>query len=278
MPASNSAIAGGNQWFFGGFLDEFGYLKGGTNTAPSSGATGSPMFQIVGVQEATPATPERETIQILGDDDLLGEIPLTSIASRRFTAGYAVQNLTQEANLQGTNVETLGEILMGALDIVEEAEYDTCYILQSRALKQDSGVKGRKGWNGVLIPLAIGKPLGRRAFSSRAAAAFALDITPQIAGYSPWGITHLSSNVGTPGLRYRPFNSEYPIVMERWTGNGALSTFNLSHTPVSVAKTFVAVRRIPATVSSVNTSTPSMTLSAAPADGAEVVALYQFQP
>lgn len=278
MAGSNKTAAGGNKWMFGGFLDEFGYLVGATPSAPSAGATGSAMFNLVGVKSASPAVPERETIQITGDDELIGEIPLTSLASRRFTADIATQDLQQEAYMQGTNVQTVGEILLGVLDSVNEAEYDMTFILQSRALKQDTAVKGKKAWNGVIIPLAAGKPLGRRAFEERAAASFGLDITPQQAGYHPWGLTILDANAGTTGARFFPFSSEYPIIMERFTGNGVLSTFTLSKTPVSAAKTSVWVRRVLATTSSVNTSTPSFTVSAVVASGAEIVVVYEFQP
>lgn len=278
MAASNKILSGGNKYAFGGFLDEFGFLKGGTPTAPSAGATGSPMFQIVGIQTAAPTVPERETIPVLGDDELLGEIPITSITSRRFTIEMAVQDLTVEGYMQDTNVETFGEVLMGVLDSLNEAELDMCYLLQSRALKQDSGVQGKKAWGGIIVPLATGTPLGRRTFGSREAAAYAIDVTPQIAGYNPFGLTILDSNAGTTGLRYRPFHSDYPVIMERWTGTGALSTFTLSKTPVSAAKVFVAVERVAATVSSVSTATPSMTLGSAPANGARIVALYEWVP
>lgn len=279
MSASNKTAAGGNKYAYLGFVDEFGFLIGGTPTAPSSGATGNPMNRLDAIKSAAPAVPEREAIQITGDDDLYGEIPLTSLATRRFNATMAVDDLQRDANLQNTNVETLGEIAMGVLDILDDVDYDTCLILQSRALKGDAGVRGKKAWNGRLVPLATTKPLGRRTFEERAAADFALDITPQLASYNPWGITMLEANAGTTGARYRPFSSEYPIVMERHTGNGVLSTFTLTNKPVSVAKMYVVVNRVLATVTAVSTTTPySFTVSAAPADGAKIITMMEFQP
>jgi hypothetical protein len=217
-------------------------------------------------------------VQVTGDDDLLGEFDFASLTSRSFVAEFAVQDLATEALLLGTNVETLGEIKLGALDVLNPADLNVCLIIQSRAKKQDTGVVGQSGWQGVIIPLATAAPLGRDTFNERSPGVFRLQITPQTASNNPWGITILDANTGTTGLRYRPFTSENPITMHAHTGTGALQTFTLDYAPISAAKTSVTSRRVAQTVSAVSTSAPySVTISTtAPIAGSQIVTVYEF--
>lgn len=277
MASFNKSIAAGNAYAFIGFIDSNGFMIGSATTAPVSGAAGSPMIPLLGIKTAAPTVPEREVVQVTGDDDLLGEFDFSSHTSRSFVAEFAVQDLATEALLLGTNVETLGEIRLGALDVLNPAELNVCLIIQSRAKKQDAGTVGQAGWQGVIIPLATAAPLGRDSFSERSPGVFRLQITPQTASNNPWGVTILDANTGTTGLRYRPFNAEKPITMHAHTGTGALSTFTLDYQPVSAAKTSVTQRRVAASVSSVSTSSPySVTVGAAPIGGAPIVTVYEF--
>jgi len=277
MAAATKIIGAGNKYHFLGFLDSFGYLTGGNSSAPASGAAGSGMYRIVGVKSAAPTIPESDVVQATGDDDLLVEFQFQSIATRRFTVDVAVHDQTLVSRLQNTLIETVGEIAFGAFDILDAPEYDVSLILQSRHKKFDDATKGKKAWGGYLIPLANAQALGRVAFTEREVAVFRYSITPQIASYMPWGVTIAEANVGTTGLRYRDFSTDYPITMHRHTGNGALSTFTLDLEPISAAKTKSYERRVAKTTSSVVTTSPfSTTLSAIPADGSELVTVYEF--
>lgn len=278
MGTFTKAIAAGNAKAFLGFIDSNGFLVGSATTAPAAGAAGSPMLALTGIKAASPTVPERDVVQVTGDDDLLGEFDFASLTSRSFVAEFAIQNLELEALLLGTNVETLAEIKLGALDVVSPAELNVCLILQSRAKKQNSGVVGQAGWTGVIVPLATAAPLGRDAFSERSPGVFRLQITPQTASNNPWGVTILDSNTGTTGLRYRPFNSENPITMHAHTGNAVLQTWTLDYQPVSAAKTSLTADRVALAVSSVSTSAPySVTTSAtAPIGDAHLVTVYEF--
>jgi hypothetical protein len=275
MPTTLSNIAAGNRYAFGGFVNSFGFMIGAAASAPAAG-TSSGMFQVKGIKTAAPASPEPEAVPVSGDDELLGEFQFDSITERRFTAEFSVGNLTQEAALQGTNVQTLGEISVGALDVLEGLEFDTCWIFQSRAKKQDTGVRGQKAWQGTIVPLATAKPLGRAAYEERTAALYRFSISPQVAGYHPWGLTVLDANAGTPGMRFLPFQSEYPVHIQAFTGNAALAVIPVDFEPISVAKTTAFVNRVAATVLSVSAANKTVTLSATPAGAANVVIIYEF--
>ena len=278
MAAPTKAISAGSSYAFLGFLDSNGYLTGASTTAPVAAAAGSMMLRLLGIKTASPTIPEPDVTQITGDDILLGEFTWDSNASRAFVIEVAVMDMTTEALLTGTNVQTWGQVSVGALDVAERAEDNVCLILQSRAKKQDTGVKGQAAWSGVIIPLATAQVLGRVSYSEREGAVYRINITPQLASYTPAGVTISTANEGTTGVRYYPFTSENPITMIRHTGNAVLATFNVSadYPVISAAKVYTHSNRVQATVSSVNTSTPSFTLSSAPADGAAVVTLYEF--
>lgn len=278
MATFTKSIAAGNTYAFMGFIDSNGFLVGSATTAPAAGAAGSPMIRITGIKTASPAVPEPEVVQVTGDDTLLGEFDFDSLTQRSFTIEVAVQDLATEALLLGTNVETLAEIKLGALDVLNPAELNACLIIQSRAKKQDAGAVGQKGWNGVIIPLATVKPLGRDTFAERGPATFRYFVTPQIASNNPWGVTILDANAGTTGLRYRPFTAENPITMHAHTGNGALQSWTLDYQPVSAVKTSLTVERVAVAVSAVTTTAPYAvtTVATAPIGGAHIVTVYEF--
>src|SRR5574338_571992 len=170
---SKAAVAGNaNAWL--GFIDSNGFLVGATTSAPANGTAGSGMIPLTGIKEAAPAVPEQDVVQSTGDDGLIAEFDFTNITSRSFVAEFAVGNLDLDALLQGTLVETVGEIKMTGLDVVNPAELNVCVIIQSRAKKQDAGVSGQKGWSGIIIPIATAKPLGRGGFSERTPGTFRL--------------------------------------------------------------------------------------------------------
>jgi hypothetical protein len=278
MATFTKSIAAGNTYAFMAFIDSNGFMVGSATTAPSAGAAGSPMIRITGIKTASPTVPEPEVVQVTGDDTLLGEFDFDSLTQRSFTIEVAVQDLEAEALLLGTNVETVGEIKVGALDILNAAELNACLIIQSRAKKQDAGAVGQKGWNGVIIPIATVKPLGRDTFAERGPAVFRYFVTPQIAGNNPWGVTILDVNAGTTGLRYRPFTAENPITMHASTGNGALQSWTLSYQPISVAKTALYGGRNVIAVSAVTTTAPFAvtTVATAPIGGLPLITVYEF--
>lgn len=275
MPAFQKNTAAGSTYAFLGFIDGNGYLVGGGTSAPSAG-TSSGMLRLTGIKTASPTIPEPEYVQVTGDDSLISEFDFDSIAQRGFTADLAISNLTLEGLLQGTNVQTIGEMSLGVLDIDDADIPNACVIFQSRAFKQDSGVAGNAGYAGVIIPLATVRPLGRVAFTEREGAVYRLSITPQKAGYHPWGVTLLASNAGTTGARYMPFTTENPIHMMAFTGNASTTEFNLDYTPISAAKTTIHINRVVDTTSAVNTSTNTATTTSTAASGAHGIIVYEF--
>jgi hypothetical protein len=281
MASPNRVIAAGSHYNQIFFYDTSGHLTGSTTTAPSTGATGSPAYHIIGWQTGSPTVNEPDSVVIEADDSRLGEFQFDSVAERRFTVDVAVNDMTLFARMLGTNVQTLGEMKLGALDITDADDINCGLIIQGKAKKYDGGVKGVASWQGTLVPLAVARPLGRVDYGTRAAAVFRFSVSPQVADKHPWGITINDATAGTSGLTYMPFTAENPVALHTWRGNGVLDTFTTQHTPISTAKTYV-VTRIPgggavvATVSAVTPASKSIQLGSVPADGAEVHSLYEL--
>lgn len=281
MAAPNRVIASGSKFNQLFLLDSDGRLTGSTTSAPATGATGSPSLHLKGWKAGSPTVNEPESEVITGDDSRLGEFSYTSIAERRFTVDVAINDLAQSALLQGTNVETLGGIKMGVLDIIDLTDVNCGLIIQSPAKKYDSGSVGQAAWEGRIIPLATIQPLGRVDYNERSGAVYRLSVTPQTADRNPWGITIADANAGTNGATYRDFTSDNPVALHTYRAPGGLATFSLQHVPVNVASTYV-VTRIPgggyvvATVDSVDTAAKTFTLNSAPAINSEVHVLYQL--
>jgi len=281
MAAPNRDVAAGSRYNQLFFYSSAGALTGSTTTAPSSGSTGSPAYHVIGWKTGSPTINEPETEVVTGDDVRLAEFQFESVAERRFTVDVAVNDLTLFARLLGTNVQTLGEIKVGAMDIVDADDINCGMIIQGKAKKFDSGSKGVAAYDGVIVPLATAKPLGRVAFEERAAAVFRFSISPQVADKHPWGITINESTVGSSGATYLPFTAENPVALHTFRGTGAETDFIVQHVPISVAKTYAVTRivgggAVVATVDSVTSATKTVVLNSAPADGAEVHLLYEL--
>jgi len=279
MAGSYKSIAAGNQQAWVGFLDSNGFLLGGNTTAPSTGATGSGMLRITGIKSAPVAIPEREVVQITGDDDLLGEIDFSSLNTRAFMIEVAVQDLTLEARLLNVPVETIAGGLMSYQDITTTAEYDTCLIFQSRSKKQDTGVRGKKAWSGMYIPLATVQPIGRNGFDERGAAVYRFMVTPQLSSKNAWGVTMLDGSSSEISARFRQFSFDYPIYLHRWTGTGAVSAFNTDVTPIDTSSLVVySSTGASQAITSITTATKTVTLTSAPAANLGIVGMIQYQP
>lgn len=276
MPGANRRVAAGTNLGFIGFYDDNGFPTGGTPTAPANGlTTGNPSYNIVGIKTANPTVPEPETVPITGDDILIAEFDFPSIATRRFTVDVAVGDMNLTANMQGTLVETVGDIKVGALDIADRLELDSYLILQGRAKKQDAGLKGKKAYEGVFIPLAQTIPLGRVGFTERGAAVYRFSVAPQLTSNNIWGITIAAANAGTEGLRYREFSSEYPVAIDVFSGNAIVTDWILKHEPVNATKTVAFWDRVQRTVTGVVAATHAATVAAA-RTGGRVVFVYEF--
>lgn len=270
-------IAAGTQLAFLGTVDSQGFLVGGDPTT-----TGA-MIRLLGIQTANPGPVEGEDVNVPGDDTSLGKIEFGPAETPSFVVNLGAFDLRRDAVLQGTAVEAVGGggIQIGVIQPNEPEYPDVCLIIQSKSKKKDTGADGVKAWSGYIIPLCTAQPLHRETFEGRTAANDRIRVTTQVASRKPWGVTILSADLGTTGAPLLPFTADNPIVMQRFTGDGATTTFTLRETPISSAKTVIYRNTQLLTTPgdySVNTSTRVITFTGAPADQAKIEVLMEFAP
>ncbi len=278
--APKVTIQAGTQLAFAGQVDAFGFFAGRTGSV-ASGSNGEPMIRLLGIKTANPGPVEPESVNITADDTTLGAIDFGPNEVPTWIMELAAHNLDHQALMQGTLVETLGGINLGVLQPNDPVYPDLCIIYQGKAKSKESGSDGVKAWAGYIIPLCSAVPLGRAEFAERAASVDRYKVTAQVASRKPWGVTILEANLGTSGAPILPFTSDNPIVMERFTGNGVATTFNLTNTPISAAKTIIHVNtalQTPGANYTVDATAKTITFSVAPADLSKVEVLMEFRP
>lgn len=273
-------IAAGTTLAFFGFVDSGGTLTGESTSAPAVNVL-SPMRRLLGIQSASPGIPEGEDVVIEGDDGALGTITFAPNTTPAFVANFGAADLNTEAALQQTSVWSLGGYEIGALQPEDPGQTNGCLIIQGKSVSKDDGTSGNSIWSGIILPFVSTQVLGRETFEGRTAAAYRLKFTAQIAAHHPSGITITASNLGTTGASILPFEGDHPMIMDRFTGNGAA-------TSVTLTKQVAATDHIAAVVNTqvlthgagitATANSQTLTFSSAPASNAKVVIIYGFVP
>lgn len=238
------------------------------------------MQRILGIQSANPAPADTADVPVPGDDGILGQFTFEPDTLTAFDVLAGVFDLTQQAALQGTLVESFGEGYIGVMQPTAPDFIDICVIIQGRSKSQDSATRGLKAWSGILVPLAQGIPRGRESWQGRTAGADRLKVSPQVAAKKPWGVTITNTINGTDSAPLMPFTFDNPITLVGGIGNGVVTTFTLPEgvTPISAAKSPFLVGTTPITPASVNTANRTVTFSVAPGNGVKFTGVIEYQP
>ncbi len=268
MSDTQSLQAGVQQaWLM--FYDANGEPSGNDTTALAN-ATSAGSYQFRGIQEMPTGIPEADAVPIPGDDTVLGNILFSSDAPREFVVNMGQMDLELEARLQNSVVETVGDAKMGYIDSPDAVLATVSLIVQSKAI-----VDGVAAWMGWIYPLVQLQPLNRETFSGRTAGVIRYKGVAQPATNNTWGTTILNRQ-GSPTLAYaRPAISDKPLTMHAF--RGAITSFTLDKTPVSVIKTPAYSDKILVPVSSVNTPTPRIITFTNPvAAGRPGLVIYEY--
>lgn len=263
-------LSAGVQQAWLSFLDTENFALGNAQTAIAAGdIRGS--YPFVGIQEMPTGILEGETVPVPGDDTTLGAFIFASADPREFLINFGQGDLNLDAMLQGTLVETLGNISIGLSDPGQPVYPTVCLIVNSRAIKRSPGNSGQGAWSGYIYPVVQLQPLSRETLAGRTAGTYRYKGTAQAAYNHPWGVTIAEAVNGDVSSFSFPFNSNYPLTLDAFRGNGVKTDWVLNKTPVSVAETNAFVERVSLTVSGVTPSTKTMTAAVAANNGRGVV-------
>lgn len=253
-------------------LDSAGYPNG-----DQSGASGYNGVDVTGIKGVSINSPDNQRINHTGDDETFAQdfLPPTELPSGSFTTGKT--NQTLDAMLTDQNVQTIGEWeLDGQYTNKAGSEIDVLMMYWRQALVTAPGDVdfGSRRWQTHIIGKCRVTPQGASP-EQGGADVNNYSLTATKTGVTPWGVAFTEADNGfTRAVKLRK-TADYPIMLERYTGNGTLTTFNTEFAPITAAKTKVWVNGTAAIVNSVDTSAKTFTLSAAPANNGKVVALYE---
>lgn len=260
-------------WY--GVRDADGYLTGNSPTAPVGGATGSPLYRLIGAVTANIPLTEALIVNIQGDDGVITTFTFPPDALPTGNLTLASRDPVFEGISKGTKVYTNGQVVT-SLNVSKGDTYQPLFLHMVRqAQTTDPNNFGNKRWENIILPNVVVQPLFN-TLETRAHAPFNFRVDLRMTNALGTGETFTDASYGAVlGAMYTRFTN-YPYHHMVYTGDNTTTEFNLEYTPISTAEIKVFVNGVPATVSSVNTTTKTFTLSSAPATSAIVVAYYGF--
>ncbi|MCC6361864.1 MAG: hypothetical protein IT450_24275 [Phycisphaerales bacterium] len=236
----------------------------GLPSGDESGADGYDGVNVEGARSFSMPVPDVRLIQHIGNDRLLAQDYLPPTEGVRGEITTAKQNLGLDAAITDTLVEQVGETTVsGMITDKQGHEKDLCLVVYRQALDTTAGSSQVRRWQMHMIPVGRMIPRGSTA-EQDAADENRYTVVPGVATQYPWGHAFTLTDEGFTEAQYLRFTSENPAMLEKWTGNGTLTVFNTTWTPISVAKTHAEADGAEITVSSVDTANNTLTLAEAP--------------
>jgi hypothetical protein len=273
-------IAAGSERAYFGLLDSNGVFIGNGTTAPAAGAqTGSALARIDGFKSADTSVPELERVQATGDDSALTEFQFESTALAGGNLEVAVHDMDFAAKVLGLSVIDNGNLSHAALGQPKNPDRkDVVLVLQRIAKSYTAGSRGTSRYEGIIVPKGTVTPL-LSSFAERAVGNPRYQITMSKSDAYPWGATLSTGTEGTEEAAFIEFATPNPLMIERWTGDGAETVFNLTETAAAADadNVLVWVDGLPQTYTThYTTTTSAITFGTAPQNNAPVIAVYLF--
>lgn len=269
-------IGAGFKFLFYGVVNANGYLIGNTADGPSAGdQDGEPMLRLTGARTIPIQAAEDEVVTVTGDDEPMTtfDFPAGTLPSGVFE--QSERDMDFEALVQGTKVQSIGDLNVSPLMPSDASKPDLCYLIQRRAKKWESGSRGASAWEIYFVPKAKTTPLGANV-EQRTFSPYRYSFTTSKSDRLPWGATFTEAAHGTTSAPFVVVESDNPVHLHAFQGDNSETVFNLAYTPKAAAKVHVYVDGVKQTVTTdYAVSGNVVTFVAAPADGARILVLYE---
>jgi hypothetical protein len=271
-------IGAGFNLLYYGFFDTDGNFLGGATTAPAAGnQTGSPLTRLRGARTIPVSIPEPEVVVASGDDQPLVSFEFDAEALANGVLETAQRNDLFESYVQGTNVNTpgaVGNMRVGALDPADRADVRVCLLLMRRSKSWTPGEQGSVKKQHLFLPSCNIKPLGN-AYEQRTFNGYGYAINLSRAD-NIWTSVNDTEH-GTTALSVAVIEADYPVMLQRWTGNNAQTVFNMIQDLQAGGDHAVWVNKVKqANVTNYAIAGGVLTFVAAPADAAVITAMWEF--
>ena len=202
-------------------------------TASTTAYTG---FWVSGVRGLELTSPEPQVIYHAGDDSIfqVDSLPATEAITGTLTTGKI--NLTINEELTGDKVVTAGERKYAAFGTSNQgSELQVCMLVYQQALDTQPGssTEGQRRWSWMLLPKALIIP--QQASFGGTEFVQTYTVRPQFVSSYPWGLALASATEGSTRVQGFRGLAEYKPMINAWTGNNTITTFNLSTTYAAAA-------------------------------------------
>ena len=274
MAATTQTSGVGTRYAVVFLLDTDGLPYQATSSAnPEKG------YRIDKIKTFSAADPEVQRFTHYGDDTPFAQDSLAPTEVETFDITTAKVNLDLDAALSGTKVAALGDevarLAANTNKLGSEPQVMVFTYRQALDTNPSSASYGARRYEGRVYPkarLVPKTPPYEAGITDKT-----YQGTPTPVRKTEYGQVLTTSTHGCTEATHFDDIYVYPPRINVWRGNGALTVFNLSHTPVSADYLKVWVNGALTTPASVNLSAtaPTFTLSNAPASGHQVYALIQ---
>jgi hypothetical protein len=270
-------IAAGFDYVFYGVVNSSGYVIGNTATGATAGdATGQSMLRLDGARTVPISIPPDEVVTVVGDNKPMVSFNFPAAELPSGQLEMSDRNNSFDALVQGTLVESLGDLEISTYGPGTRNQPDICLLLMRQAKKWEVGVQGVQAWEIAVIPRCTITPLGLD-ITQREFTPYRYNINLQTSDRKPWGATFTTLLNATDSGTIIFIDSDNPVMLHTHIGNNSTQNFNLPVTPVSAAKTKPFANGIAqATPGDYSLSASQLQFVAAPATDAVVNTIYEL--
>lgn len=250
------------------------FMAGFANLTATNTGTGSGMHLMQGVVTAPSPLPGINRTFNRGEDGYIAGF-VRDAQPGEFGIATESNDSDLEVFLKKVLLHTIGNWDMVNRGQSNRNFQDTIVLLSREAQDRESASAGAAGYDNLLIYSATYRSLPD-SFAFQAAGGVTYQGAANRVTKTPWGEVIATAFTENDGVTDE-FWSLFPWTMDCVIGDGTITALPLSHVPVDAASTkvydFAAGTAL--TVSSVNTSAKTATVSAAPTSGKICVVLYE---
>ena len=250
-----------------------GHFAGFAGLEAADTGESSGMRLLIGAVSAPSPLPGVNRVYNRGEDGYVSSF-LHSAQPNDFTIGFEAIDGDLSAFLNQDTVLTEGQ-----WDFIAEGGSvdfrDVMWLFSRHAQSKESDSDNAPGYENLLVMSSNGR-LEPGSMDFQAAGAANIQAVASPVQKTHKGTTTLAS-FGKASIYTERFFSEYPVTMVCFVGDGTEDEISLPFTPISTVKSkaYLWSDGSALTVSAVNTSTDTATLSAAPASGAIVIVVFE---
>jgi len=269
-----------------GTHDSSGYLVGSTTTAPVAGSQdGSMLARLQGVQSFPFGLLPAERPSQPGDGGVIARFLNRSTELPDATLTLGAANFDFDALAESSAVVTVGGGRFIGRQGYNPTYSDLILLCVAAAKSIESGNTGGM-WEARLVYSANAQSRGRNSFDTGSLPSYEVDVIGNYASAYPWGTAFVSGTDGDDQFVVVDFTWPYRPILERWTGDGSETTFNLGQNIAEDSSDNIAVYGNGTALTWVTgvpsagefgvteSTTDTIVCGTAPASAAKVVALY----